>query len=263
MAAASTVTILGLGNPLLDISVDADTALCTKYGLAMGNAILATEAHTPLYAEITTAPFTPLYVAGGATLNSIRVSQWISGGPAGYSAFVGSIGEDAFGAQLSASAQADAVATLFQTQPAGGKPTGTCAVLIQDKERSLCANLAAAEHLAAAHLDSPAVQAAVASARIYYTAGFPLTHDGGAESALTLSKLAVEGGKTYALNLSAPFITQVPVSGKPSAREARVCVNARRLTPPPTPPPLPPPPPPVLQVPPGRRVCQCLLCVWQ
>ena len=212
----ATPAILGLGNPLLDISVDVpDMALCNKYGLKMGDAALATAEHAPLYKEITAAPFTPLYVAGGATLNSIRVSQWISGEPAGFSAFIGSIGADDFGAQLQASAAADKVATLFEVQPAGGKPTGTCAVLILDKERSLCANLVAAEALTAAHLDTPAVQAAIASAKILYTAGFPLTHDGGAESALRLGKIAVEQGKTYALNLSAPFITQVPVRAAP------------------------------------------------
>lgn len=36
--------VLGLGNPLLDISIEvADLSLCDKYGLKMGNAILAGE----------------------------------------------------------------------------------------------------------------------------------------------------------------------------------------------------------------------------
>lgn len=206
-------TILGLGNPLLDISVEvSDLALCEKYKLKMGDAILAGPEHQALYTELVTAPFTPSYIAGGATQNSIRVAQWVSGSAPGFAAFIGSIGEDDFGTQLRTAASADGVKTLYQVQPKGTKPTGTCAVIIHNTERSLCANLVAAESLAASHLDTPEVAAALDSAKIIYTAGFPLTHDGGAESCLRLAKLAAEKGKTYAVNLSAPFLTQVPVS---------------------------------------------------
>ena len=202
-------SIVGLGNPLLDISVTVtDTALCAKYGLKMGDACLATPAHAPLYEEIVAAPFVPAYIAGGATQNSIRVAQWVSGAPAGFAAIIGSIGADAFGATLSAAASADGVTPLYQVQPAPAA-TGTCAVVILDKERSLCANLAAAEALTVAHLDTAPVAAALKSARFLYTAGFPLTHDGGAASCVALGKLAAAEGKVYALNLSAPFICQV------------------------------------------------------
>jgi adenosine kinase len=205
----ATPAILGLGNPLLDISVTIpDLALATKYALKMGDACLASPTQAPLYDELAADP-AALYIAGGATQHSIRVAQWVSGAPPGYAAFVGSVGDDAFGAKLRAAAAADGVAVLYQTQPAGGPPTGTCAVLVHEKERSLCANLAAAEALTAAHLEAPAVAAAVAAARIYYAAGFPLTHDGGAASALKLGELAAENGKKFAVNLSAPFICQV------------------------------------------------------
>ena len=58
--------------------------------------------------------------------------------------------------------------------------TGTCAVLVKDNERSLIANLAAAEKYDKAHFDSAEIQAVVKDAGIYYMAGFPLTHAGGA-----------------------------------------------------------------------------------
>jgi len=202
-------SIVGLGNPLLDISVTvSDMSLCAKYGLKMGDACLATAAHKPLYDEITAAPFAPAFIAGGATQNSIRVAQWVSGAAPGFTAIIGSVGDDAFGAKLREAAAADGVAPLYQVQPAPAA-TGTCAVVILDKERSLCANLAAAEALTEAHLDTAPVAAALASARFLYTAGFPLTHDGGAASCVRLGQLAVAQGKVYALNLSAPFICQV------------------------------------------------------
>jgi adenosine kinase len=44
-----------------------------KYELKMGNAILAEEKHKPLYGEME-KNFKVEYIAGGSTLNSIRVA---------------------------------------------------------------------------------------------------------------------------------------------------------------------------------------------
>jgi len=205
--------ILGLGNPLLDISVEVkDLALVERYGLKMGNAILAAAEHAPLYAELVDTFGAPggagvQYIAGGATQNSVRVAQWVSGEPAGYAAYVGCVGDDAFGKTLAAAAAADGVTALYQVT--ADKPTGTCAVIVHEQERSLVANLAAAEALAEAHLDSAAVAAAVASAKVVYCAGFPLTHAGGAASVQRLGKACADTNKVFATNLSAPFIVQV------------------------------------------------------
>ena len=75
-ANASSATVLGMGNPLLDISVDCGQELLEKYGLSMNNAIMAEEKHMPLYKEI--LGMKPIQVAGGATQNSIRTLQWMS-----------------------------------------------------------------------------------------------------------------------------------------------------------------------------------------
>jgi adenosine kinase len=221
---SSGPAILGLGNPLLDISIEvSDTALCTKYGLKMGDAILASDPHKPLYAEIVDT-FGPKvqYIAGGATQNSIRVAQWMSG-TAGSTAYVGAVGDDAFGRQLKSSAEADGVKALYQVNKE--KPTGTCAVIVYEKERSLVANLAACETLSDTYLDSEEVAAAISSARIMYCAGFPLTHPGGAASVVRLGKHCAENGKIFATNLSAPFIVQVRRMLQRRAR-ARVLVRA-------------------------------------
>jgi adenosine kinase len=206
-------TILGLGNPLLDISVTvSELSLAEKYSLKMGDACLASAEQFALYGELESGVAGPVaYIAGGATQNTIRVAQWISGAPSGYTAYIGSVGSDTFGTKLQAAAEADGVKVLYQVQPADGKPTGTCAVIVHNKERSLCANLAAAEALNVAHLETPAVAAAIDEAKFIYTAGFPLTHEGGAASCVKLGEAAVAsaGSKKYAINLSAPFICQV------------------------------------------------------
>ena len=203
--------ILGLGNPLLDISVEIENLeLLEKYGLKMGNAILAGPEHQALYSEVVTKFGSSVqYIAGGATQNSIRVAQWVSGESSGYTGYIGAIGSDEFGSTLIKAAQSEGVTTLYQVS--SEKPTGTCAVLVYQQERSLVANLAASETLQVSHLDTDSVKAAIESARVIYCAGFPLTHPGGAASVEKLGKISSESGKIFATNLSAPFIVQVSV----------------------------------------------------
>ena len=91
------------------------------------------------------------------------------------------------------------------------KATGTCAVLVKDNERSLIANLSAAEKYdKAAHFDTPEVQAAVEAAGIYYMAGFPLTHEGGLATVKAICAHANEKNKKVTMNVSAPFLAEVP-----------------------------------------------------
>lgn len=44
--------ILGMCNPLLDISAEVPLSLLEKYGVSLNNAILAEEKHLPLYQEL-------------------------------------------------------------------------------------------------------------------------------------------------------------------------------------------------------------------
>ena len=54
-------------------------------------------------------------------------------------------------------------------------PTGTCAACVLDSERSLVANLAAANNYKADHLRQPENWAAVEASRVIYSAGFFIT----------------------------------------------------------------------------------------
>lgn len=194
-----------MGNPLLDISAEVDQALLDKYGLSLNNAILAEEKHVPIYDELMAMPNVE-FIAGGATQNSARVCQWILQKPKSV-AYAGCVGKDKYADQLKASATADNVDVCYKVVE--DVPTGTCAVLVNGKERSLCANLAAANNYSVDHLESAEMQEKMKAASLYYNAGFFLTVDEG-KSALKMSKHANEAGKTYCLNLSAPFIVEVP-----------------------------------------------------
>ena len=66
--------ILGMGNPLLDISATVDTAMLEKYSLKANDAILYEK--EDLYEEMLEKHSVD-YIAGGATQNSIRVAQWL------------------------------------------------------------------------------------------------------------------------------------------------------------------------------------------
>jgi len=194
--------LLGAGNPLLDISANVGQDLLDKYGLKLNNAILAEEAHRPLFEELVNN-YQVEYIAGGATQNSIRVAQWMLQEPEA-SAYIGCIGKDTFGIKLRECATRDGV-TLHYLEDEK-EATGTCAVLIKDKERSLVANLAAANKYIKEHHDSPAIQAVVFAARVIYSAGFFLTVSPATAHALGAHCAATN--KIFSINLSAPFIPQ-------------------------------------------------------
>ncbi|EWM21385.1 adenosine kinase [Nannochloropsis gaditana] len=194
--------LLGMGNPLLDISAEVPQEVLDKYELKLDSAILAEEKHLPLYKELVDA-YKVQYIAGGATQNAIRVAQWMSQTP-GSTSFFGCIGKDDFGAELQNCAKADGVNAFYKEDPE--TPTGTCAVLVKDGERSLCANLAAANKFTADHLASVKAKEMIAEAKMFYIASFFLTVS--VESLLVVADHAVEHNKIFAMNLSAPFLIQ-------------------------------------------------------
>lgn len=196
--------ILGMGNPLLDISAAVDLAVVEKYGLKMGDAILAEDKHAPLFTELA-AMKNVEYIAGGATQNTIRVAQWILQ-EAGATAYMGCVGKDEFGAKLQAACAKDGVNAAYMVDQA--TPTGACATLINGIERSLCTDLKAANNFNESHLAVPANAAILDAAKIIYSAGFFATVS--AASIKIAREKAVKTGALYCLNLSAPFLMQVP-----------------------------------------------------
>ncbi|GBG27045.1 Adenosine kinase [Hondaea fermentalgiana] len=194
--------ILGIGNPLLDVSAVVPTELFEKYGVKLNDAILAEEKQMPLYEELV-KDYPVEYIAGGATQNSIRVAQWMSQSK-GATGFLGSIGQDDFGKQLTkACTDAGVAAHYYETTE---QPTGVCAVLIHEGERSLVTKLDAANCYKHSHTKSEAIQAVIEKAKIFYIASFFLTVPEGPETIEAVAKHAAEESKIFAMNLSAPFL---------------------------------------------------------
>lgn len=190
--------ILGMGNPLLDISCEVKEDFLEKYEVKLGDAVLAGDKHKGMYAELSSMENVQ-YIAGGATLNTIRVAQWVLGEP-GRTGYIGAIGNDVFGTLMQEQCKKDGVLAEFMVNP--DTPTGACAVAINDKERGLVANLAAANTYNKKHLTEH--ENLCARARIIYSAGFFLTVS--PESMLMAVEATMNTNSIYGINLSAPFI---------------------------------------------------------
>jgi len=196
-------SVLGLGNPLLDISSPVDAAFMEKYGIKPNSAILAEDKHLPMYGELEKMAAVE-YIGGGSTLNSMRVCQWMQQRSDSVG-FMGCIGKDDFGAKLAGCAADAGVDCFFMEDEKTA--TGTCAVCVTDKERSLVANLAAANNFKLAHCEAQRAKAMIGAADIVYTAGFFITVS--PDTMLMLGTMCTEAKKPYCLNLSAEFICAV------------------------------------------------------
>ncbi|XP_060780761.1 adenosine kinase isoform X2 [Neoarius graeffei] len=201
---ASPNALFGMGNPLLDICAVVDKDFLDKYGLKPNDQILAEDKHKEMFDEIV-EKFKVEYHAGGATQNSVKIAQWMIQKPPKVATFFGCIGKDEFGKILKQKAAECHVDAHYYEQTE--EPTGTCAACITGDNRSLVANLAAANcYKKEKHLDLEENWKLVEKAKVYYIAGFFLTVS--LESILKVAKHASENNKIFSLNLSAPFISE-------------------------------------------------------
>jgi len=191
--------LLGMGNPLLDISATVKPELLEKYNLKANDAILTED--EAIFKDLL-AEYEVDYIAGGATQNSIRVAQWVMGKPQA-STYFGCVGDDDSLKKLLEKSEEAGVKSQYQISE---HPTGRCAVLITGQERSLVTKLDAANHFNVSHLENPDNWKLVEKAQVVYSAGFFLTVS--VDSMLKVAKHCAAKNKTYCMNLSAPFLSQ-------------------------------------------------------
>ncbi|XP_014672338.1 PREDICTED: adenosine kinase-like isoform X2 [Priapulus caudatus] len=161
--------LLGMGNPLLDVAAVVTKEFLDKYELLPDNAILADAKHKDIFEDMhqfTEVEFTP----GGATQNTLRTAQWMTGSPEFATLFFGCIAKDRHGDIMTKAMKEGSVKTVYQINGSNSEPTGTCAVCITGNNRSLVANLASANCFTKAHLDDKANWAHVERAKLVYTA---------------------------------------------------------------------------------------------
>ncbi|XP_008435180.1 adenosine kinase-like isoform X1 [Poecilia reticulata] len=166
--ALSENMLFGMGNPLLDISAVVDKDFLDKFGLKPNDQILAEDKHKALFEEIVKRNKVE-YHAGGSTQNSVKIAQWMLQKPHKVATFFGCIGKDDFGKILKKKAEEAHVDAHYYEQTE--EPTGTCAACITGDNRSLVANLAAANcYKKEKHLDLDSNWELVEKAKVYYIA---------------------------------------------------------------------------------------------
>ncbi|CAG9858041.1 unnamed protein product [Phyllotreta striolata] len=194
--------LIGMGNPLLDISAIVDKSFLDKYELQENDAILADEKHKNLFKELT-ENHRVSYTAGGSVQNTLRVAQWLLKKP-NVTTFFGCVGKDDYSKILYDNAVKAGVNVRYQYNTS--IPTGTCAVLITGHNRSLVTTLDSANCFTIEHLHDSINRKLMDTARFYYVSGFFLTVN--PEAQMEMAKVASEKNRPFMMNLSAPFICQ-------------------------------------------------------
>ena len=183
-------------NPLLDIPNKVDQAVLEKFGQKTDDAILAEEKDTPLSKELVDMEGSE-YIAGGVTQNSIRVAQWMLQEKA--TSYIGSGGKDEYAHKMQATCEKDNVACVYMVDE--NTYIGTCACCIVDTERSMYVDLKAAINYKVDHLKEHI--AVLEKVSVVYSTGFFIKVS--PELITLASSHCNVKGKTYYMNLSAPF----------------------------------------------------------
>ncbi|ESO89667.1 hypothetical protein LOTGIDRAFT_179011 [Lottia gigantea] len=191
---------MGIGNPLLDVTISANPSFLQKYHLLPNNAIIAEDEHHDMFLEMV-EKHKPTYIAGGATQNSIRVAQWLLQLP-NATTFFGGVGNDDFAKILERKAREVGVNVRYQIHP--GRKTGICGAIIVDEDRSLVTELGAAEHFTVDFLKQSENWKYVEQAKYYYIGGFLLPVS--PQSVLEILKHASDHNKVVVTNLHATFL---------------------------------------------------------
>lgn len=197
-------TIFFIENPLLDIQVnDTDRKLIEKYELPVGGACLANEKQQELYPELLKMEGVEL-IPGGSCLNSARATNYMLNhqGLDEKCTYFGSINDDEYGKILEQALIDKKIKANFYK--GSGLQTGTCGVVVHEKERALCANLSAACGYATDHLDNNMDD--IKNAKLIYTTAFFITSNN--DALQKVGKYAAENNVCLAFNLSAEFLIQ-------------------------------------------------------
>ncbi|KAJ2340612.1 adenosine kinase [Coemansia erecta] len=193
--------LVGFCNPLLDISAVVDDNLLNEYKLKANDAIMASDEHMSVFQTLIDK-YDAKFLPGGSAQNTLRGAQLLL--PAGAAVFFGAVGNDENAQRLQGAADKAGLRTNYMIH--AEKPTGTCALLITGKNRSMVANLSAAEKYDVSHVKAPENWADIEAARFYYITGFFTAVS--MDTIDAVAKHAHDTNKVFTLNLSAPFVAE-------------------------------------------------------
>ncbi|WNV07245.1 adenosine kinase [Tardiphaga sp. 20_F10_N6_6] len=186
--------VLGIGNAIFDVLVQADDKFLAAHEMTKGGMSLIDEARaTAIYKAM--GPATEM--SGGSAANTI-VGLASLGARAAY---VGKVKDDQIGTLYTHDIRAAGVA--FDTKPATGGPATGCSYILvtPDGERTMNTYLGAAQDLTPDDIDA----AAVAASSIVYLEGYLWDPASAKEAFVKASKIAHDAKRQVALTLSDAF----------------------------------------------------------
>ncbi|RXI01258.1 hypothetical protein DVH24_001492 [Malus domestica] len=190
--------LLGMGNPLLDISGVVDEEFLQKYELKPNDAILAEDKHLGMYDEMSSKYNAKCYSEFHPSCSVDASSTWTT-------SYMGSIGKDKYGEEMKKNSKLAGVNVHYYEDETA--PTGTCAVCVVGSHWSVtCCQFVSCQLYKIEHLKKPENWALVEKAKYIYIAGFFLTVS--PDSIQLVAEHAAANNKVFSMNLSAPFICE-------------------------------------------------------
>ncbi len=193
-SSAKTLDVVGIGNAIVDVLVQADDAFLADHGLTKGTMALVDEHQAErLYASVGQG----LETSGGSAANTLAGIAQL-GGRAG---FIGRVSNDQLGAIFAHDIRS--VGAHFETPAAvSGPSTARCLILVTpDAQRTMCTYLGASVGLDPADLDL----ALVRQAKVLYLEGYLWDSEEAKRAFIAAAQVMRESGGQVALSLSDAF----------------------------------------------------------
>jgi sugar/nucleoside kinase (ribokinase family) len=194
---AKTLDVVGIGNAIVDVLVQADDAFLDDHALTKGTMALVDEQQAErLYASVGPG----LETSGGSAANTLAGIAQL-GGRAG---FIGRVRDDQLGAIFAHDIRS--VGARFETPAAtAGASTARCLILVTpDAQRTMCTYLGASVGLDPADLDLEMV----AQAQVLYLEGYLWDSDEAKRAFIAAAEVARAHGGEVALSLSDAFCVE-------------------------------------------------------
>ena len=142
-------SMIGIGNPIIDITADIDKESLQKYGLLWGQTIFANEKNIGYFDELEKRPEVT-YTPGGSIQSTMRVASWcLNMDEESKGLFkltmLGCVGNDLYKDKVENALKLNGVIPLLQEIP--NMQTSRCAVGIYKKERCLVPQIRASNCL--------------------------------------------------------------------------------------------------------------------
>ncbi len=151
MNKVSKKIIVGLGNPILDISNKTTKDVLDKFGLIYNQTIFANDSNVEFYDVLENSPNCS-YIAGGSVTNTIRVCNWMMNGhPDVGCMMIGCVGKDNYGDIIKKELNKVNVDIIFEECETD--KTSRCACGIVDNIRCLLPQVRASSKLSKSFVD--------------------------------------------------------------------------------------------------------------